>query len=82
MQIENPGIKNRIHILNLCHHSLFCIERMAFADIELRDNGSNTFDIALSGGGAGPTGNSNFFLFFDHFPTFVMLLGGVSVFFG
>jgi hypothetical protein len=38
---------------------------MAFADIELRDNGSNTFDIALSGGGGGPTGNSNFLLFFD-----------------
>lgn len=38
---------------------------MAFADIELRDNGSGTFDIALSGGGGGPTGNSNFFLFFD-----------------
>ncbi len=38
---------------------------MAFADIELRDNGSSTFDIALSGGGGGPTGNSNFFLFFD-----------------
>lgn len=37
---------------------------MAFADIELRDNGSNTFDIALSGAAA-PTGNSNFFLFFD-----------------
>lgn len=37
---------------------------MAFADIELRDNGSGTFDIALSGG-SGPTGNSNFFLFFD-----------------
>lgn len=39
---------------------------MAFADIELRDNGSNTFDIALSSGGApAPTGNSNFFAFFD-----------------
>lgn len=39
---------------------------MAFADIELRDNGSNTFDISLtSGGGPGPTGNSNFFAFFD-----------------
>lgn len=37
---------------------------MAF-DISMRDNGSNTFDIALSGGGAGPTGNSNFFLFFE-----------------
>ena len=37
---------------------------MAF-DISLRDNGSNTFDIALSGGGAGPTSNSNFFFFFD-----------------
>lgn len=54
---------------------------MAFPDIELRDNGSNTFDIALSSGG-GPAGNSNFFLFFDHFPTFVILLGGASVFFG
>lgn len=40
---------------------------MAFADIALRDNGSNVFDIALSSGGAGPTGNSNFFLFFDEF---------------
>jgi hypothetical protein len=39
---------------------------MAFADIELRDNGTNTFDISLSGGGSsGPTGNSNFFAFFD-----------------
>ncbi len=38
---------------------------MPFADIDLRDNGSNTFDISLSGGGGGPTGNSNFFLFFD-----------------
>lgn len=37
---------------------------MAFADIDLRDNGSSTFDIALSSG-SGPTGNSNFFLFFD-----------------
>ena len=55
---------------------------MAFADIDMRDNGSNTFDITLSGGGGGPTGNSNFLLFFDHFPTFVMLLGGTSLFLG
>jgi hypothetical protein len=40
---------------------------MAFADIALRDNGSNVFDIALSDGGAPPAGNSNFFLFFDEF---------------
>ncbi len=39
---------------------------MAFADIELRDNGSSTFDISLSGGGGGPTGNSNFFIFFEN----------------
>lgn len=37
---------------------------MAFADIDMRDNGSSTFDIALSSGST-PTGNSNFFLFFD-----------------
>jgi hypothetical protein len=48
-------------------------------DISMRDNGSGTFDIALSGGGAGPTGNSNFFLFFDHAFTsplaFVIIIG-------
>lgn len=37
---------------------------MAFADIELRDNGTSTFDIALSSAAA-PTGNRNFFFFFD-----------------
>lgn len=36
---------------------------MAF-DISMRDNGTSTFDIALSSAAA-PTGNSNFFLFFD-----------------
>lgn len=45
---------------------------MAFADIELRDNGSNTFDISLSGGSA-PTGNSNFFVFFDELFLLVMV---------
>lgn len=50
---------------------------MAF-DISMRDNGTNTFDIALSSA-AGPTGNSNFFLFFDHAFTsplvFVIIIG-------
>ncbi len=35
---------------------------MAFADITLRDNGTNTFDITLSGG-VTSTGGSNFFFF-------------------
>lgn len=39
---------------------------MAFPDIELRDNGSSTFDIALATAST-PSGNSNFFLFFDNF---------------
>lgn len=47
---------------------------MAF-DISLRDNGTNTFDIALSSGGSTPTGNSNFFLFFDEAFTAVLLIG-------
>lgn len=47
---------------------------MAF-DISLRDNGSNTFDIALSGGGAGPTSNSNFFFFFDEAFVFFAIIG-------
>ena len=52
---------------------------MAFADIDLRDNGSNTFDINLAGGG-GPTGNSNFFVFFDEpFLLFVILIGSIVV---
>ena len=46
---------------------------MAF-DISMRDNGSNTFDIALSSGG-GPTGNSNFFLFFDEMYLILFLIG-------
>jgi hypothetical protein len=37
---------------------------MAFPDISLRDNGTGTFDIALSDGDNGSTGNSNFFIFF------------------
>lgn len=47
---------------------------MAFADIDLRDNGTGTFDIALSGG-SGPTGNSNFFLFFDEAFVFFAIVG-------
>lgn len=49
---------------------------MAF-DITLRDNGSNTFDVALSGGGAAPTGNSNFFLFFDEAVFVFFIVTGV-----
>ena len=47
---------------------------MAF-DISLRDNGSNVFDIALSTGGAGPTGNTHFFLFFDEVFVFFVVIG-------
>lgn len=51
---------------------------MAFADIELRDNGSSTFDIALSTPAA-PTGNSNFFLFFDEAFVLLAFVGSVFV---
>ncbi|MBP7061020.1 MAG: hypothetical protein KBA91_03535 [Candidatus Moranbacteria bacterium] len=50
---------------------------MAFPDIELRDNGASTFDIALSGG-AGPTGNSNFFIFFR---TFILFFFVATIYF-
>lgn len=46
---------------------------MAF-DISMRDNGTNTFDIALSSAAA-PTGNSNFFLFFDEALLSFVLVG-------
>ncbi len=52
---------------------------MAFADIALRDNGSSTFDIALASGG-GPTGNSNFFLFFDDAFVAAVIVIGVTYF--
>lgn len=52
---------------------------MAFADIELRDNGSNVFDIALSTAAA-PTGNSNFFLFFDEFVFLFFVLADTFLF--
>jgi hypothetical protein len=48
-------------------------------DISLRDNGSNTFDIALSSGST-PTGNSNFFLFFDGFSLFLLMFFGAVLF--
>lgn len=47
---------------------------MAF-DISLRDNGTNTFDIALSSGAPTSTGGSNFFLFFDEPLLFFLMLG-------
>lgn len=51
---------------------------MPFADIDLRDNGSNTFDIDLGGAPGGPTGNSNFFLFFDEpFLLMIVLIGSI-----
>jgi hypothetical protein len=46
-------------------------------DISLRDNGNNTFDIALS---SGSTGNSNFFLFFDGFSLFLLMFFGAVLF--
>ncbi len=51
---------------------------MAFADIELRDNGSGTFDIALSTAAAS-TGNRNFFLFFDQAFLLAFLVSGISM---
>ena len=52
---------------------------MAFADINLRDNGSSVFDISLSGG-AGPTGNRNFFMFFDDAFVAALIVVGVVYF--